>query len=56
MNSGKEIIFVDTGVFFALKNIRDEYHQQAVEYKNQLLLKGDHVKLVTIKPVLYESF
>lgn len=55
MNKSKELIFVDTGVFFALKNIHDEYHDQAVEYKNKLLLKGGQIKLVTTKPVLYES-
>ncbi len=55
MDKSKELIFVDTGVFFALKSIRDEFHDQAVEYKNKLLFKGSRIKLVTIKPVLYES-
>jgi len=55
MKNSKELIYVDTGAFFALKNSRDEYHEKAIKIKDQLLFKGSLVQLITIKPILYET-
>lgn len=51
----KEVIFVDTGAFFALKNELDESHETAVECNKKLLINRNKIKLVTTKPIFYES-
>ncbi len=52
---GREIIFVDTGAFFAIKNKKDECYKKAVLYKNKLLSQGNRFRLVTTKPIMYET-